>query len=406
MVLPPWIWVCGNFFSFEGLRHMNTTYDRYVSSLHKKAISAADQQPLWEEWGKLKNKQCPRGQALHNKLFEANLLLVVAMVNQKCRGKPMTMDLIQEGNIGLLKAIEKYDVSRKLKFSTYASYWIMAKTGLASKRIASPVHVPTNLMRAATLPQACSLDTSDMLEVEDVDPNPAVRYEEMEAKQQASSKIAAAAAALSESEKFVLYNYVLKEKPERLTLREIGERYDVSRELVRQWVLRVQQRVKASLLGKPMKRPLSLKAAVASSLAVEVKSSTTAPSTVTVSTVATRTMGPPSVKPPASSRTSQSAPSVSSATQRKSRASACSLKARFQLAVQLKPVTASLSTPATRQPSRSPATGRSKTPSPKRSVRASANTGSTPRSSAATRHTGVRAATIPAKRPIRMSAAA
>lgn len=60
----------------------------------------------------------------HNILVERNLRLVIAIAKKYYRNALSMQDLIQEGNIGLMRAVEKYDVSRGHRLSTYATYWI------------------------------------------------------------------------------------------------------------------------------------------------------------------------------------------------------------------------------------------------------------------------------------------
>lgn len=84
--------------------------------------------------------------AAKNKLIESNLRLV-ASIARKYIGKSSLsfLDLVQEGNLGLSKAVDKYDYTKGFKFSTYATYWIKQAISRAiadqSRTIRTPVHV-------------------------------------------------------------------------------------------------------------------------------------------------------------------------------------------------------------------------------------------------------------------------
>lgn len=88
------------------------------------------------------------GAALRDEFVRANLRLVVTMARRYDRGGMPLADLIQEGNLGLMHAVARFDYRRGLRFSTYACWWIRHAIGRALADKARAVRIPVHMLEA------------------------------------------------------------------------------------------------------------------------------------------------------------------------------------------------------------------------------------------------------------------
>jgi RNA polymerase sigma factor (sigma-70 family) len=98
---------------------------------------------------KVIGKLAARQENLRNDIIAANLRLVVSIAKNYHHNSLNLLDLVQEGNLGLMKSVEKFDYRREIKFSTYATWWIRQSITRAIFTLGKTVRIPEHLSLTA-----------------------------------------------------------------------------------------------------------------------------------------------------------------------------------------------------------------------------------------------------------------
>lgn len=218
---------------------MNVRRAREFEELQPYLRSLPRYQPLSREEERELAKRCRKGDPrAREELIVRNLPFVVAIARRHLNRGARLDDLVQEGNLGLLRAVEKFDTARGTRFSTYAIWWIRAYIQRYIKESHSSVRGGEDGARRGL--RDLSLDTplddegdlTALDRLEDDGPTPDEAYERTEEGRRIRERLERYRKRIGPLGWDIIEGRLGTDSPE--TLEQIGQRWGLSRERVRQ----------------------------------------------------------------------------------------------------------------------------------------------------------------------------
>lgn len=215
-----------NQYANDFTRTVKTYYDELVKY---KPMSRAKEKRLMRQYkrGSIKAK---------NEILEANLRFVFDIAKHYTgRGVPIS-DLISEGNMGLLRAIEKFDESKDVKFISYAVWWIRQamSDSINKKKLMNFSPIETDTSTNLMIDKIKTDDEDEDVSISERSFSDGFEEEKIESRKEQKEMVSKLLSLLNEREREIIESYYGIDGGKELTLAEIGKKYELSCERVRQ----------------------------------------------------------------------------------------------------------------------------------------------------------------------------
>ena len=222
----------------------NETVKTYYENLKKyKPISKTKEKKLL--------KLCKKGDLdAKNKIIEANLRFVFDIARRYTGRGVSISDLISDGNIGLIKAIEKFDNNRDVKFISYAVWWIRQAMleSIKKKKIMNSIELEPNVSNNEIIEKKLIDDEDEHVSYYEVAFSNENETSKKEIKNEQKLVVHNLLEGLTEREKKIIESFYGLDNEKELSLTEISKKYDISIERVRQIKLKSIRKLRSNAM--------------------------------------------------------------------------------------------------------------------------------------------------------------